>query len=69
MLAGRSSYDDDSIVQKEPRETACWTQSEAPCLHDAVKESSFQVDLRVYDVSQDDIYKDEERMTQNGQFG
>ena len=52
-------------MQQEPRETACGTLSEAPCLNNAVKEeSSFQVDLRVHGVSQHDIYKDEERITE-----
>ena len=52
-------------VFKEPLETAGRTQSEAPSLNNAAKEeSSFQVDLRVHGVSQDDIYKDEERMTE-----
>ena len=41
------------------------TLSEAPCLNNvAEEENSFQVDLRVHGVSQDDIYKDEERMTE-----
>ena len=41
------------------------TQSEAPSPINAVKEeSSFQVDLRDHGVSQDDVYKDEERMTE-----
>ena len=45
--------------------TAGKTQSEAPSLDNAAKEGcSFQVDLRVHGVSQDDIYKDEERMTE-----
>ena len=39
------------------------TLFEAPCLNNVAKEEiSFQVDLRVHEVSQDDIYKDEERM-------
>ena len=47
------------------RETAGWTLSEAPSLNNAVKEEgSFQVDLRVHGVSQDDINEDEERMTE-----
>ena len=50
---------------EEPLETACGTLSEAPSLNNAAKEEgSFQVDLRVYGVPQDDIYKDEERMTE-----
>ena len=56
---------------KEPRETACGTLSEAPCLNNAAKEeSSFQVDLRVHEVSQDDIHNDEERMDdRDAKFG
>ena len=47
------------------RETAGGTLSEAPCQNNAAKEaSSVQVDLRVHGVSQDDIYKDEERLTE-----
>ena len=33
------------------------------------EEDSFQVDLRVHGVSQDVICKDDERMTQNTNFG
>ena len=41
------------------------TLSKAPSLNNVAKEeSSSQVDLRVHGVSQDDIYKDEERMTE-----
>ena len=58
-LAGHPN-DDQSIVQKEPLETDR-TLSEAPSLNNAAKEqNSFQVNLRVHGVSQDDIYKDEE---------
>ena len=50
------------VVFKEPWEAAGGTQSEAPSLNNTWKqESSFQIDLRVQGVSQDDIYKDEER--------
>ena len=65
LPAGHGPKDVHSTVQKEPRETAGRTQSEAPSLSNAEKvEGSFQVDLRVHGVSQDDIYKDEERMTE-----
>ena len=48
---------------EKPRETAGGTLSEAPRLDNAAKEEcSFQVDLRVQGVSQDDICKDEEWM-------
>ena len=50
------------VVFKEPWEAAGGTQSEAPSLNNTWKEErSFQIDLRVQGVSQDDIYKDEER--------
>ena len=50
---------------EEPRETAGSTKSEAPSRNNVAKEESlFQVDLQVHGVSQDDIYKDEERMTE-----
>ena len=53
------------VLSQQPRETAGRTQSEALSLINAVKEEiSFQVDLRVHEVSQDDIFKDEERMTE-----
>ena len=65
LLAGHCPKGVHSTVQKEPRETACGTLSEAPSLNNAAKEdSSFQVDVRFHGVSQDDIYKDEERMTE-----
>ena len=44
---------------------SCGTLSKAQSLNNAAKEeSSSQVDLRVHGVSQDDVYKDEERMTE-----
>ena len=65
LLARQSPKGVHSAVQKEPRETAGGTLSEAPSLNHAAKEEgSFQVDLRVHGVSQDDTNKDEERMTE-----
>ena len=65
MLAGHCPKSVHSTVPKESREIACGTLSEARSLKTAAKEEgSFQVDLRVHGVSQDDIYNDEERMTQ-----
>ena len=65
MLARQSPKGVRSAVQMEPRETAGWILSEAPCLNHAAKdEGSYQIDLRVHGVSQDDINKDDERMTE-----
>ena len=53
------------VLSQQSRETPARTQSEALSLINTVKEEiSFQVDLRVDEVSQDDIFKDEERMTE-----
>ena len=65
LLASQSPKEAHSTVQEELRETVDRTQSGAPSLHNDVKEeSSFQSDLRVHGASQDDMYKDEERMTE-----
>ena len=56
LLARQSPEGVHSAVQKEPRETASGTLSEAPSVNNAAKEEgSFHVDLRVHGVSQDDI--------------
>ena len=65
MLVRHSPKGVHSTVQKEPRETAGGTLSEASCLNNAAKEeNSSQVDLRVHGVPQDDFHKDAERVTE-----
>ena len=50
-------------MSEEGREKLLTGQSPSSLNNAAKKESSFQVDLRVHGVSQDDICEDEERMT------
>ena len=61
----RDTHEGDYSIVQGVAGNCNGTLSEAPCLNNHAKEENLvQVDLRVHGVSQDEIYKDVERMAE-----